>query len=119
MVRHLNWEITMTEKPYLVSGRNTIIHKIRKFDLLILNGNDDPAVVVNYKGIKEYSGKIPENKREAKMMDMELVDVTSGEVFGDEKTLIFVQTLNGKEYKIDYSKVGTSMFIRVHQDSIF
>ena len=75
--------------------------------------------MVNYKGIKEYSGKIPENKREAKMMDMELVDATSSEVFGDEKTLIFVQTLNGKEYKIDYSKAGTSMFIRVHQDSIF
>ena len=109
----------MTEKPYLVSGRNTLIHKIRKFDLLILNGNDDPAVVVNYKGIKVYTGKIPENKREAKMMDMELVDVTASEVFGDEKTLIFVQTLNGKEYKIDYSKAGTSMFIRVHQDSIF
>ena len=53
------------------------------------------------------------------MMDMELVDVTASEVFGDEKTLIFVQTLNGKEYKIDYSKAGTSMFIRVHQDSIF
>ena len=54
-----------------------------------------------------------------KNLDMELVDVTSGEVFGDEKTLIFIQTLNGKEYKIDYSKAGTSMFIRVHQDSIF
>ena len=109
----------MTEKPYLVSGRNTLIHKIRKFDLLVINGNDDPAVVVNYKGIKEYTGKIPENKREAKMMDMELVDVTTSEVFGDEKTLIFVQTLNGKEYKIDYSKVGTDLFIRLHQDSIF
>ena len=109
----------MTEKPYLVSGRNTIIHKIRKFDLLIINGNDDPAIVVTFRGIKEYNGKIPENKREAKLMDMELVDVTAGDVFVDEKTLLFVQTLNGKEYKVDYSKAGTSMFIRVHQDSIF
>jgi len=32
---------------------------------------------------------------------------------------LFVQTLNGKEYKIDYSKIGTSMFIKIHQDSIF
>jgi len=109
----------MTEKPFLVSGRNTIIHKIRKLDLLVLNGDDYPPVLVTHKGLKEYTGSIPENKREAKMMDMELVDVTSGEVFGDEKTLLFVQTLNGKEFKIDYSKVGTQLFIRVHQDSAF
>ena len=109
----------MTEKPYITSGRNTIIHKVRKFDLIVLNGDDNPAIVVTHKGIKEYTGKIPENKREAKMMDMELVDVTLGDVFGDEKTLLFIQTLNGKEYKIDYSKIGTSMFIKVHQDSTF
>ncbi|MDM7861927.1 hypothetical protein QTP81_15090 [Alteromonas sp. ASW11-36] len=109
----------MTEKPFLVSGRNTLIHKIRKLDLLVLNGDDYPAVVVTHRGIKEYEGKIPDNKREAKMMDMELVDVTTSDVFGDEKTLIFVQTLNGKEYKIDYSKVGTPLFIKIHQDSAF
>ena len=109
----------MTEKPFLVSGRNTLIHKMRKLDLLVLNGDDYPAIVVTHKGIKQYEGKIPDNKREAKMMDMELVDVTLGDVFGDEKTLIFVQTLNGKEYKIDYSKVGTPLFIKIHQDSAF
>ena len=109
----------MTEKPFITSGRNTIIHKIRKFDLIVINGEDNPAVIVTHKGLKEYSGKIPENKREAKMMDMELVDVTLGDVFGDEKTLLFIQTLNGKEYKVDYSKIGTSMFIKVHQDSTF
>ena len=109
----------MTEKPFLVSGRNTLIHKIRKLDLLVLNGDDFPAVVVTHRGIKEYQGKIPDNKREAKMMDMELVDVTLGDVFGDEKTLIFIQTLNGKEYKIDYSKVGTPLFIKIHQESAF
>ena len=109
----------MTEKPFLVSGRNTLIHKMRKLDLLVLNGDDYPAIVVTHKGIKQYEGKIPDNKREAKMMDMELVDVTLGDVFGDEKTLIFIQTLNGKEYKIDYSKVGTPLFIKIHQDSAF
>ncbi len=109
----------MTEKPFLVSGRNTLIHKIRKLDLLVLNGEDYPAIVVTHRGIKQYEGKIPDNKREAKMMDMELVDVTLGDVFGDEKTLIFIQTLNGKEYKIDYSKVGTPLFIKIHQDSAF
>lgn len=109
----------MTEKPFLVSGRNTIIHKIRKLDLLILNGEDNPPVLVSHKTLKEYSGKIPENKREAKLMDMELVDATTSEVFGDEKTLIFVQTINGKEYKIDYSKLGTDLFIRIHQDNAF
>ena len=109
----------MTENPFITSGRNTIIHKIRKLDLLVINGDEHPPIIVTYKGIKQYDGKIPENKREAKMMDMELVDVTTGDVFGDEKTLLFIQTLNGKEYKIDYSKIGTSMFIKIHQDSIF
>ena len=78
-----------------------------------------PSKIFFDKGIKQYEGKVPENKRDAKMMDMELVDVTTSDVFGDEKTLLFVQTLNGKEYKIDYSKIGTSMFIKIHQDSIF
>ena len=109
----------MQEKPYLTSGRNTIIHKIRKLDLIVVNGEEYPAIVVTHKGIKEYKGRIPENKREAKMNDQELVDVTMGDVFGDEKTLLFIQTLNGKEYKIDYSKVGTPLFIRIHQDNAF
>ncbi|NMH59349.1 hypothetical protein [Alteromonas ponticola] len=109
----------MTERPFLVSGRNTIIHKVRKLDLLIVNGDEDPPIIVTYKGIKRYEGKIPENKRDAKMMDLELVDVTASDVFGDEKTLLFIQTLNGKEYKIDYSKANTNMFIKIHQDSTF
>jgi hypothetical protein len=109
----------MTEKPFLVSGRNTLIHKMRKYDLLVINGEDNPAVLVTHRALKEYTGKIPENRREAKMMDMELVDVTSLDVFGDEKTLLFVQTLNGKEYKVDYSKLGTPLFIKVHQDNVF
>jgi hypothetical protein len=109
----------MTEKPFLVSGRNTLIHKIRKLDLLIVNGEDHPHIVVTHKGIKQFVGKVPENKREAKLMDMELIDVTSIEVFGEEKTLLFVQTINGKEYKVDYSKQGTPLFIKIHQENAF
>jgi hypothetical protein len=75
--------------------------------------------LVTHKGLKQYSGQIPDNKRDAKIMDMEMVDVTLGDVFGDEKTLLFVQTLNGKEYKVDYSKQDTSLFIKVHQDNAF
>jgi hypothetical protein len=109
----------MTEKPFLVSGRNTIIHKIRKLDLLITNGEDQPAVIVTHKSIKEYVGEVPESKREAKQQDIELVDVTSLDIFGEEKTLLFVQTINGKEYKVDYSKHGTPLFIRIHQENAF
>lgn len=108
----------MTEKPYLLSGRNTIIHKVRKLDLLILNGEENPPVIVTHRGIKEYTGRVPENKRDAKMNDQELVDITSGDLFGDEKTLLFIQTLNGKEYKVDYSKYGSPLFIKIHQDSV-
>jgi hypothetical protein len=109
----------MTDRPFLVSGRNTIIHKIRKLDLLIVNGEDNPSIVVSHKGIKEFLQEIPYNKRDAKQLDLEMVQLTSAEVFGEEKTLLFVQTLNGKEYKVDYSKHGTPLFIRIHQENAF
>ncbi|WP_158967488.1 hypothetical protein [Paraglaciecola sp. L3A3] len=109
----------MTERPYLVSGRNTLIHKIRKVDLLVINGEDQPPVLVTHKGIKEFTGVIPDNKREAKQYDMEMLDVTNIDIFGEEKTLLFVQTINGKEYKIDYSKHGTPLFIKIHQENAF
>jgi hypothetical protein len=109
----------MTEKPFLVSGRNTLIHKIRKLDLLVINGEDQPPIVVTHKGIKEYTGTVPDNKRDAKQLDMEMVDVTNIDVFGEEKTLLFVQTINGKEYKVDYSKHGTDLFIKIHQENAF
>ena len=52
----------MTEKPFLVSGRNTLIHKIRKLDLLVTNGEDNPAIIVSHKSIKEFTGTIPDKK---------------------------------------------------------
>lgn len=109
----------MTDKPFLLSGRNTIIHKLRKWDLLILNEEDGPMVMVTHKGVKEYKGKVPDNKREAKMMEMEVIDVTHGDFFGEEKVLLFIQAINGKEYKIDYSKHGEENFIKIHQASTF
>lgn len=108
----------MTEKPFLLSGRNTIIHKVRKLDLLILNGDDHPAVLITHRGIKLYRGVVPETKRDARRLDMELIDVTLAEVFGDEKTLLFIQALNGKEYRIDYTKAESELFIKIHQDSV-
>ncbi len=60
-----------------------------------------------------------DTKRDAKLQDMELVDLTSIDVFGEEKTLLFVQTINGKEYKVDYSKHNTSLFIKIHQEDTF
>ena len=109
----------MTERSYIMSGRNTIIHKLRKIDLLIVNREDGPVVLVNHRGVKEYTGRVPENKREAKTMEVELIDLTMGECFGEEKTLLFIQTINGKEYKVDYTKHGSPLFIRIHQDSAF
>jgi hypothetical protein len=109
----------MKGTPYLLSGRNTVIHKQRKVDLLIVNSRQDPVLMVMYNGIEEYSGKVPENKLDAKRMDVAKVDVSSPENFGDYRSLLFVQTLNNKEYKIDYSKKGTDYFITVHQESTF
>ena len=107
----------MKEDPYLLSGRNTIIHKQRKVDLLLVNSRQDPVLVVMHNSIEEYSGALPKNKLEAKRMDVAVVDISSSENFGDYRNLLFVQTLNNKEFKIDYSKKGTSYFVTVHQDS--
>ena len=112
-------ECKVTKKSFLISGRNTLIHKIRKLDLLVINGENNPAIIVTHKDIKEFFGILPNNKRDAKLLGMEMIDVTSSEVFGEEKTLLFVQTINCKEYKIDYSNYGTSLFIKIHQENIF
>lgn len=109
----------MFERPYLTSGRNTIIHKARKYDLLIVNGLEHPPLLVTHRGIVIYDGEIPETRRDAKMRDMELIDISAIEVFGEEKTLLFIQTVTSKEYKIDYTKVGTELFIKMHQASLF
>lgn len=106
----------MIEKNFIISGRNTVIHKIRKFDLLIINGAH-PVVVISNRGIGVYNGPIPRKKSDAKKAYQVVVDVAATDVFGEEKTLIFIQALDNKEYKIDYSKVGTKNFIRIHQDN--
>lgn len=106
----------MIEKNYITSGRNTLIHKMRKFDLLIVNG-DYEVVIVSHRGIGLYKGPIPAKRSEAKKAYQEVVDLASIEVFGEEKTLVFVQALDNKEYKIDYSKVGSASFIKIHQDN--
>lgn len=106
----------MAEKNFITSGRNTIIHKMKKFDLLIVNGGK-PVVIVSHRGIGIYKGEIPAKRSIAKKAYQDVVYVESGEVFGEEKTLIFVQSLDGREYKVDYSKVDVKDFIRVHQDT--
>ena len=109
----------MNEAPYIRSGRNTIIHKVRKLDLLLVNDIEHPVVKVTQNGVIEYDGTVPKNRREAKDQYVDVVNISSPDVFGEPKTLLFVQCLNGKEYKVDYSKVGTQLFIRVHQQSFF
>ncbi len=106
----------MIEKNYITSGRNTIIHKIRKFDLLIVNGSH-PVVIVSNRGIGIFKGDVPRKRSEAKKVYMDVIDVGATEVFGEEKTLIFIQALDNKEYKVDYSKVGTGSFIKIHQEN--
>ena len=106
----------MIDKNFITSGRNTLIHKIRKFDLLIVNGDFD-VVIVSHRGIGIYKGPVPSKRSEAKKAYQEVIDVSSIDVFGEEKTLLFVQALDNKEYKIDYSKVGTGNFIKIHQDN--
>ena len=106
----------MNDKNFITSGRNTIIHKNKKIDLLIINGAH-PVAMVTHTGIALYNGIMPKKRAEAKKAYQEVVDVSAGEVFGEGKTLVFVQALDNKEYKLDYSKVGTANFIKVHQEN--
>jgi hypothetical protein len=104
----------MAERNFITSGRNTIIHKVKKFDLLIVNG-ENPVVIVSHRGIGIYKGKIPAKRAIAKKSYQDVVYIDSSEVFGEEKTLLFVQALDGREFQIDYSKINTKTFISVHQ----
>ncbi|MEI6894832.1 MAG: hypothetical protein V5789_09430 [Colwellia sp.] len=104
----------MIEKNFITSGRNTLIHKVKKFDLLIVNG-DKAVVIISHRGIGIYKAKLPAKRSIAKKMYKDIIDVVSPDIFGEEKTLLFVQALDGVEYKIDYSKEGTSNFIKIHQ----
>lgn len=116
LITYFQKENTLNEKNFITSGRNTIIHKNRKIDLLMVNGNH-PVVMVSHAGIDLYDGVMPTKRSEAKKAYQELVDVSTAEVFGEEKTLVFIQALDNKEYKLDYSKVGTANFIKVHQQN--
>ena len=102
---------------FILSGRNTVIHKVRKLDLILVNEIEHPVVKVSQNGVVEYNGAVPKNRRQAKDAYCEVLHISSPDVFGEPKTLLFVQCLNGKEYKVDYSKIGTPLFIRVHQHS--
>jgi hypothetical protein len=105
------------ERAFIKSGRNTIIHKEKKYDLVIVNGDSHPKIKVTHMGLQPFKEELPRNRREAKERDIEIVQVSSNEVFGEVKRLLFIQALDGKEYKVDYSKVGTKLFVRIHQDS--
>jgi hypothetical protein len=84
--------------------------------LLIVNG-EKPVVIVSHRGIGIYKGKIPAKRSIAKKAYQDVIYIESSEIFGEEKTLLFVQALDGREFKIDYSKIDGEGFIRVHQNS--
>ncbi len=105
------------ERAFIKSGRNTIIHKEKKFDLVIVNGESNPKIRVTATGLTPFKEVLPKNRREAKERYLEIVYVASPDVFGEERPLLFLQALDGREYKVDYSKIGTKLFVRIHQDS--
>jgi len=105
------------ERSFIKSGRNTIIHKEKKLDLVIVNSETHPKIKVTQHGLEPFKEDLPKNRREAKERYLEMVYIGSVDVFGEEKRLLFIQALDGREYKIDYSKVGTKLFVRIHQDS--
>jgi hypothetical protein len=105
------------ERAFILSGRNTIIHKQKKLDLLIVNDEDDPVLKITHNGISLFKEPVPKNRRDAKERYLEVISVSGQEVFSEPKTLLFLQSLDGREYKIDYSKKGTKQFVIIHQES--
>lgn len=105
------------ERAFILSGRNTIIHKQKKLDLLIVNDDDDPILKITHQGISLFKQPMPKNRRDAKEKYLEVVQISSQEVFSEPKTLLFIQALDGREYKVDYSKKGTPQFVKIHQES--
>ncbi|MBE0366269.1 hypothetical protein J8L98_11610 [Pseudoalteromonas sp. MMG013] len=105
------------DRAYIKSGRNTIIHKEKKLDLVIVNGESHPKIQVTVNGLIPFKDELPRNRREAKERYLEIVHIASADIFGEVKRLLFIQSLDGREYKVDYSKVGTKLFVRIHQDS--
>lgn len=89
---------------------------MKKFDLLIVNG-DNAVVILSHRGIGIYKAEISAKRSIAKKAYQDVVYIESSEIFGEDKTLLFVQALDGREYKIDYSKIDTKSFIIVHQDN--
>ncbi|MBS3798366.1 MULTISPECIES: hypothetical protein [unclassified Pseudoalteromonas] len=104
------------ERAFIKSGRNTLIHKIKKVDLVVVNGEHHPKIKVTQHGLEPFKESLPRNRREARERYLEVVHVASADIFAEEKRLLFIQALDGKEYKIDYSKVGTKLFVRIHQE---
>lgn len=105
------------ERAFILSGRNTIIHKQKKLDLVIINDDNDPMLKISHQGISLFKQPLPKNRRDAKERYLEIVNVSAPEVFSEPKTLLFVQALDGREYKIDYSKKNTKQFVKIHQES--
>ncbi len=105
------------ERAFILSGRNTIIHKQKKLDLLIVNDDNDPVLKITHNGISLFKEPLPKNRRDAKERYLEVINVGAQEVFSEPKTLLFLQSLDGREYKIDYSKKGTKQFVKIHQES--
>ncbi|MDP4984547.1 hypothetical protein [Pseudoalteromonas tunicata] len=105
------------ERAYILSGRNTIIHKEKKFDLVLINGENHPKIKVTQHGLEPFKEELPKNRRDAKERYLEVMHIASPEVFSEEKSLLFIQALDGREYKIDYTKIGTKLFVRIHQES--
>lgn len=105
------------ERAYILSGRNTIIHKLKKLDLIIVNEDNDPILKITHNGIALFKEPMPKNRRDAKERYLEVIHVSSQEVFSEPKTLLFVQSMDGREYKIDYSKKNTKQFVKIHQES--
>ena len=105
------------ERSFIKSGRNTIIHKDKKLDLVIVNAEQHPRIKVTQNGLEPFKEDLPKNRRDSKERYLEIVNVSSADIFGEEKQLLFIQALDGREYKVDYSKIGTKLFVRIHQDT--
>ena len=55
--------------------------RLERWDLLLINGDANPPVLVSYREIKDFSGQIPYSQRATGQLDMELIDVICTDLF--------------------------------------
>ena len=87
------------ERSFIKSGRNTIIHKDKKLDLVIVNAEQHPRIKVTQNGLEPFKEDLPKNRRDAKERYLEIVNVSSADILVKKNSCCLFRRLMGVNTK--------------------